>query len=325
MYGILTYKQSLNNSEDDIIARVIEKTNYIYTIITENEKCFKAETVTNLSTSDVFVGDFVTYTNFDNNYIITRVSPRTSTISKGTSHASKSYHVREQEQILAVNVEQVFILIAANQRFTLPKFERYVLTFYQQNVDLHILISKGDYTDLASNIMNKIKSVYPDFKVTIFSNLQKDTLTNIIRLFKKSRTSILLGSSGVGKSTLINELVNFDNVITNDVREDGKGKHTTTTTKMFYSSLTESYLIDSPGFKTISTTNEMDSTVLFQDIHDLALNCKFKDCTHTHEPKCAVLNAVENGSISEEYYNRYRENLRVTTGLLRHEQRKRQK
>src|SRR5699024_8688558 len=152
---------------------------------------------------------------------------------------------------------------------------RYVLTFYQQNVDLHILISKGDYTDLASNIMNKIKSVYADFKVTMFSNLQKDTLTNIIRLFKKRRTSILLRYNVVVKSTIINELVNFDNVITNDVREDGKGKHTTTTTKMFYSSLTESYLIDSPGFKTISTTNEMDSTVLFQDIHDLALNCKF--------------------------------------------------
>src|SRR5699024_1917986 len=159
-------------------------------------------------------------------------------------HASKSYHVREQEQILAVNVVQIFILIAANQRFTLPKSERYVLTFYQQNVDLHILISKGDYTDLASNIMNKIKSVYPDFKVTIFSNLQKDTLTNIIRLFKMSRTSIILGSSDVGKYTLINNLVNFVNVITNVIRKDCKGKHTSTTTKMFYSSLTESYLLD---------------------------------------------------------------------------------
>src|SRR5699024_1290471 len=148
--------------------------------------------------------------------------------------------------------------------------------------DLHILISKGDYTDLASNIMNKIKSVYPDFKVTIFSNLQKDTLTNIIRLFKKSRTSILHGSSGVGKSTLINELVNFNNVITKDIRQDRKWKHTMTATIIFYSSLTESYLIDSHGFKTISTTNGMDSTVLFQDIHDIALNCKVKFCTHTH-------------------------------------------
>lgn len=325
MYGILTYKQSLNNNKDYVIARVVEKTNYIYTIITEDEKYFKAETVTNLSTSDVFVGDFVTFTTFDDNYVITNVLPRTSTISKGTSHASKSYHVLEQEQVLAVNVNQIFILIAANQRFTLPKFERYVLTFYQEDIDLHILISKGDYSDLAINILNKIKSVYPDFKVTIFSNKQEETLKTVTSLFKKNNTSILLGASGVGKSTLINNLINHDNVVTKEVRDDGKGKHTTTSTKMFYSSLTDSYLIDSPGFKTISTTNDVDSTILFQDIYDLSNDCKFKDCTHTHEPKCSVLNAVEDGTISEEYYKRYREHLRVSTGLLKHEQKKKLK
>lgn len=325
MYGIQTYKETLDNNADYSIARVIEKTNYIYSIVTEDKDHFKAQTVANLSTSDIFVGDYVTYTDFDNEYVIISVLPRTSTVSKGTSHALKSYHVNEQEQILATNVDQIFILIAANQRFTLPKFERYVLTFYQEEIELHILISKGDYLDLANNILNTIKSVYPEFKVTIFSNIEEESLQNVTELFKTNCTSVLLGASGVGKSTLINNLINNDNVITNDVRVDGKGRHTTTTTKMFYSSLTDSYLIDSPGFKTISTTNNIDSTILFQDIYDLSDHCKFNDCTHIHEPYCAVLGAVEDGIINEEYYKRYREHLRVTTGLLRHEQRKKLK
>ncbi|NLZ95231.1 MAG: ribosome small subunit-dependent GTPase A [Bacteroidales bacterium] len=325
MYGINNYKNELNIADEVNIGRVIEKTNYIYTIADSNYEFRKAETVSNLQSNEVFVGDFVEYTLFDDYNLITSVKTRLNSVSKKASYAAKSFHEAENEQLLAANVDQLFVLIAADQRFTLSKFERYVFTFQQDNIDMHVLISKGDFEDLAEDIKQKILSVYPNFKVTVFSNLREESLIDIKKLFLKDKTSLLIGASGAGKSTLINNLLNDYKMNTNEVRIDGKGKHTTTTTKMFYSDNLKSYIIDSPGFKTISTTRDIDKSVLFEDIQKLSLDCKFNDCTHTHEPKCAVLNAIENGEMSEAYYKRYKENLRVVKGQLRHEQRKKVK
>lgn len=325
MYGINNYKNELNIAEEVNIGRVIEKTNYIYTIADSNYEFKKAETVSNLQSNEVFVGDFVEYTLFDDYNLIKSVKPRLNSVTKKASYAAKSFHEAENEQLLAANVDQLFVLIAADQRFTLSKFERYVFTFQQDNIDMHVLISKGDFEDLAEDIKQKILSVYPNFKVTVFSNLREESLIDIKKLFLKDKTSLLIGASGAGKSTLINNLLNDYKMNTNEVRIDGKGKHTTTTTKMFYSDNLKSYIIDSPGFKTISTTRDIDKSVLFEDIQKLSLDCKFNDCTHTHEPKCAVLNAIENGEMSEAYYKRYKENLRVVKGQLRHEQRKKVK
>lgn len=322
MYGIKNYKNAFNIKEDKIIGRVIEKTNYIYTVANQNNVLKKAKTVTNVSSTEVFVGDFVEYILFEDYNLITKVLPRINAISKKTSYAAKSFHEAENEKMLAANVNQLFILIAADQRFTLSKFERYVLTFHQEHLDMHVLISKGDFEELAEEIKKKILSVYTDFKVTVFSNLYEESIIDVRNLFLKNKTSLLIGSSGVGKSTLVNNLIDDNKMLTNEVRIDGKGKHTTTTTKMFYADTLESYIIDSPGFKTISTTKDIDTSVLFEDIQNLSLDCKFNDCTHTHEPKCAVLNAIENGEMTEEYYNRYKENLRIVKGQLRHEQRK---
>ena len=322
MYGIDNYKNEFSIKGEQKIGRVIEKTNYVYTVADTNNTLNEAKTVTNLSSNEVFVGDYVEYVLFDDYNLITTVLPRLNSVSKKASYAAKSFHESENEQILATNVDQLFILIAADQRFTLSKFERYVLTFYQENINMHVLISKGDFKDLSEEIKQKILSVYPDFKVTVFSNLCEESLIDVRKLFLKNKTSLLIGSSGVGKSTLINNLLDDNKIVTNKVRIDGKGKHTTTTTKMFYADTLESYIIDSPGFKTISTTKDVDTSVLFEDIQELSLDCKFKDCTHTHEPKCAVLNAIEHGEMSEEYYNRYKENLRIVKGQLRHEQKK---
>lgn len=303
--------------------RIIDKKNYLYTVRTSDGEVLQMKTVNNLSTQDIFVGDFVEFIDYEaGGYLIVKVLPRVSSVSKQTSHASKSFYTVEGEQILAANVDQIFILIAADQRFTLPKFERYVLTFNRENISLHVLISKGDYSDRAEEIRSRILSVYPDFEITVFSNFQKNTVETVKTLFQKDGTAILIGSSGAGKSTLLNQLLESDEILTNEVRRDGKGRHTTTTTRMLYVGSVNAYIIDSPGFKTISTTNQMDEDVLFGDIKRLADGCKFNDCTHVHEPGCRVLNAVDTGEITEAYYKRYLENRRIVNGQMRHEARK---
>ena len=163
MYGINNYKNEFSTKGEQNIGRVIEKTNFLYTVADTNNALKKAKTVTNLSSNEVFVGDYVEYVLFDDYNLITTVLLRINSVSKKESYAAKSFHESEHEQILATNVDQLFILIAADQRFTLSKFERYVLTFYQENIDMHVLISKGDFKDLSEEIKQKILSVYPDF------------------------------------------------------------------------------------------------------------------------------------------------------------------
>src|SRR5699024_9623006 len=130
---------------------------------------------------------------------------------------------------------------------------------------------------------------------TPISMYQEETLEELKSLLVEGSTSMFIGASGAGKSTLVNSLTGL-NEDTKDVRDDGKGKHTTTHTKLIPLEETESYLIDTPGFKTISTTAEIGLEALFQPIYDKMNECKFNDCSHKHEPGCAVIEAVESGN-----------------------------
>lgn len=160
MYCINEYIKKNHIDESILIGRVVEKNNYLYTVAFKDGLTEVMEAVQNLSSSHIFVGDYIEYIQFgESKHIITSVMDRETTVSKQVSHASKSYNINIHEQIFEANVDQLFIILAADQWFTLSKSERYVLTFDRPNIDLHVLISKGDYLEKAEKIKNEIEAV----------------------------------------------------------------------------------------------------------------------------------------------------------------------
>lgn len=289
----------------DYLARIVQKDYFLYTIATKTEIISNVKIAPQLIHDELYVGDFVAFNWKDQDCYIEQVFKRKNMVSKAFSHAAKSYHDSSYEQILATNVDQLFIVLAADQRFTLPKLERYLLTFQQQSLNLNILLSKADYVEETKGIIELIASYYPKINIMSVSIYQNESIRQLKDRLEQGKTAMFIGASGVGKSSLINKLLRKSSEKTNLVRTDGKGKHTTTVTKMLHVDETNSYLIDSPGFKAISTTKEMDGSVLFEDIQNLAIHCKFNNCTHQHEPSCAVLHAIELGELSAAQLERY--------------------
>lgn len=320
-YGISSYEEEFGVEN---VGRIIEKRNYYYDVFYNGKVLKNVEKVRKLYETPTVVGDFVSLTDYEGVTYIDLLNERKSKVSKQVSHASKSFNVNNDEQLLAANVDQLFILIAADQRFTLSKFERYYAVFNQPNIDLHVLVSKADYVENMITIIDEISTVYPNITITPFSMYQEDTIESVKELIDKGATSMFIGASGVGKSTLVNALTGL-NEDTKDVRSDGKGKHTTTHTKLIYLPETHSYLMDTPGFKTISTTADIGLETLFEPIYEKMNECRFNDCSHKHEPGCAVIAAVQSGEISEVLYERYLINEKKFEGQLKHEKSKESK
>ncbi|HLQ71968.1 MAG TPA: ribosome small subunit-dependent GTPase A [Bacillota bacterium] len=318
-FGIEEYIDEYSIVSSNNVARIIQKNSHLYTIATTSQIIPQ---VVHRSDIDYYVGDFVVFDWQDEVYYIKDLLDRKNVISKASSHAAKSYHVHSYEQFLATNVDQLFILIAVDQRFTLSKLERYLMTFHRDDLDVTILISKVDFKEKAEYIMKMIQDTYPRLNVIPISMYHQDTVQRVKDFLNRRKTAMFIGASGVGKSTLINSFMGTQDENTNAVRRDGKGKHTTTVTKMLYLEDTDSFLIDSPGFKTISTTNEVDGKFLFEEIQELAGFCKFNDCTHSHEPGCAVKRAAHEGEISNEQLARYAIYEKKLRGQQKHERMK---
>lgn len=324
-FGITNFVSENPGTSTVNIARIIQKNNHLYTIATVNQIIPQVKVAHKLINKDFYVGDFVLFNQQDEECILVELLERKNVISKASSNAAKSYHVTSHEQILGTNIDQLYIVIAADQRFTLSKFERYMMTFHQEDVELIVLLSKVDYEEEAKDITGTIHASYPNVLVMPVSIHQPETVSEVKDSLKNGQTAMFIGASGVGKSTLVNDLTKNPTEDTNVVRSDGKGKHTTTVTKMHYMEETDSVLIDSPGFKTISTTKEMDGSILFAEIQDLGRYCKFTDCTHNHEPGCAVIRAVDEGEVFAEQLARYALYEKKLRGQEKHENRKQMK
>ncbi|MGX7109661.1 ribosome small subunit-dependent GTPase A [Facklamia miroungae] len=302
-YGITNYIREQNLINDLNVFRVTGLNYSTFTLHNRYNESIKVPLGT--EESDITLGDFVQVEEVNHHYFILRKFERVSVISKAASTAKKSYAYNEKEQALAANVDQLFILIAADQRFSLSKFERYYLTFTSQVAESHVVISKSDFIKETERIQSIILNVYPNVDIHEVTVFDKEKTEKFKNMFKENKTSILLGASGVGKSTLINRMMQQSLLNTQPVRRDGKGKHTTTSSSLYYLEQTNSYIIDTPGFKTIATHKETDDSVLFQEIYNLSQECRFNDCSHTQEPGCAIQSAIKSGNLSSELYDRY--------------------
>lgn len=255
------------------------------------------------------VGDYVII-NKDkyDNYTIEKIVNRKNTLKKLSIDRTTEKYKKGKEQILASNVDIVFIVTSLNNDFNIARLERLVLLGNKANSKIAFILTKSDLCSLKDR--ENYKKIIEDrfnYPVFIISSYNKEGIDDLKSVWKENETAVFIGSSGVGKSTLINTLLDNDEIKTNDIRhKDDKGKHTTTSRNLYV--LKDSRIvIDEPGIRSV-VSNDMNSdlNVVFSKIIELSKECKYTTCTHENIKVCRILQAIENGEISEEEFNRYK-------------------
>ncbi len=298
-----------NGLEDFGVGRVISEHKDRYEVKTSTHE-FDAELIGNLrftaeSRYDFpAVGDWVAISEYEENKaLIHHVYPRHSTLERQAVGKSA------QVQIIATNVDFGLIVQSVNRDFNINRLERYLTICHTSKVAPIIILSKIDLIDEAElqTLLTQIGQRIKDVPVVALSNQSQTGLNQIKKLIIKGKTYCLLGSSGVGKSTLINNLTGTAVMETGTISESvDRGKHVTSHRELIVLE-GGGVLIDNPGMREVgitSTSEGLEAT--FDKILQLASDCRFKDCTHTNEKGCAILAAVERGEIDSDSYNNFR-------------------
>ena len=249
------------------------------------------------------VGDWVSFSAFDNDFaIIHQILPRFSTIKR---QAVKQFG---EIQIIATNIDFAFIVQAVDRDFNINRIERYLTICNSSKVSPVIVLTKTDLinqqrlSEILASIETRIKNV-PVFAI---SNQTQEGYEAIKATIEKGKTYCMLGSSGVGKSTLLNNLSGKTIMRTDTISQStNRGRHVTSHRELIVIE-NGGILIDNPGMREVGIADTSGGLeITFDMIFSLSKNCKFKDCTHTSEISCAVLEAIENGEIDKASYQNY--------------------
>lgn len=221
-----------------------------------------------------------------------------SVLSRNTKFSRAAAGIEVKEQIVAANADTVFIMQSLNKDFNMRRLERYVIAAWDSGAVPVIILTK---TDCCSDLADKRTLVYetaPGIEVYAISAYTGEGLENVRKYFTSGKTVALLGSSGVGKSTLVNTLAGREMLKTQSIRnDDSKGRHTTTHRELIL--LPGGGLImDTPGMRTLSLWDaDTGMDKMFGDVEELTALCRFHDCKHRDEPGCAVREALESGKL----------------------------
>lgn len=257
------------------------------------------------TTNPVAVGDVVDVESDENgDYVIANIHPRKNYIIR------KSINLSKQAQILASNLDQAMLVVTlVAPRTSLGFIDRFLITAEAYSIPAILVFNKSDVLDdelLA--LQQEIISIYENagYKCIVVSSLKNRNVEEVKTLLK-DKTTLISGHSGVGKSTLINAIEPGLDLKTGDISSVHlKGMHTTTFAELHPLSF-GGFIIDTPGIKELGLVEMKKEEIghYFPEIRKVMNNCKFNNCLHVNEPKCAVKEAVENGEISEERYHSY--------------------
>jgi ribosome biogenesis GTPase len=249
------------------------------------------------------VGDWVALTLYYSGFaVIHQVFPRFSVIKR------QAVGRFGEVQLIATNIDYAFIVQAVDRDFNLNRFERYLTLCYASQVSPVIVLSKIDLISgqQLNEVMEIVNSRIKSVPVIALSNQSQEGYQTIQSLLEKGKTYCLLGSSGVGKSSLLNNLSGATLMRTDGISiASNRGKHVTTHRELIVLE-NGSLLIDNPGMREVGVTDSVDGLELtFSKIVEFSHFCRFKDCTHIHETGCAVIEAVEKGTIDRASYENY--------------------
>ncbi len=297
-----------NNLDSFDIGRIISEHKERY-IVKSVDCVFEAEITGNMrftakSREDFpAVGDWVAMSTYDSDFaIIHNIFPRYSIIKR------QAVGQFGEVQIIAANIDFAFLVQAVDRDFNINRLERYLTICNTSKVKPIIVLSKIDLIDeqQINEIIASIKIRIKQVPVIAISNETQNGYDAINSIIEKEKTYCLLGSSGVGKSTLLNNLIGKTIMRTDTISQStNKGKHVTSHRELIVLE-NGGILIDNPGMREVGITDAttgLEQT--FENIFQLSQNCKFKDCTHIHEAGCAIIEAVENGEIDKASYENY--------------------
>ncbi|TQV82203.1 ribosome small subunit-dependent GTPase A [Denitrobaculum tricleocarpae] len=212
-----------------------------------------------------------------------------------------------QLQLIAANIDTAFIVSSCNQDFNIARLERYVALAFEAEITPVIVLTKADLTSASEDYLAQAEAISDRVAVVTLDARGEEPKVKLGEWCKPGQTLACLGSSGVGKSTLINALAGIETIRTQGIREDdAKGRHTTTR-RQLHVVPGGCLVLDTPGMRELQLTDAASGIEdLFADLHQLSSQCKFGNCQHVTEPGCAVLQALESGEIDERRLKRWR-------------------
>lgn len=298
-----------NNLSEFTPGRVTQEHRERY-IVSTGEEDYDAEITGNLRFSATSrsgfpaVGDWVAMIVYEPDLaIIHKILPRKSVLERQAAGKTG------EKQIISANIDFAFIVQSIDNNFNINRLERYLTICYDSGIEPVLLISKIDLAPEAEiqEAIRLLEIRHNKVKYILLNNLLKTGIDQIIDFIQPGKTYCVVGSSGVGKSTLINNLLNKNIIKTGEISQStNKGRHTTDHRELFILE-TGGIIIDTPGMKELGVTDNLEGIkTTFQEIYDLTLKCRLPGCSHGNEKGCAIREALNEGVINQESLDNFR-------------------
>ena len=307
-YGLTAkWEQEASQYSDLFLARIVKQHRDFYGALGENGEMnavLSGKLLHSIDRTEQFpaVGDWVMVDRMDDssgNAIIHHILSRKSIFTR------KAAGTAGDLQVVAANIDTLFLCMALNADFNLRRIERYLAVSWDSGALPVVVLTKSDLAGDLQQQIDDVQAACIGVDVLVCSTEDSVGYEAIRQRVKQGETIAFIGSSGVGKSTLVNRLLGQEVLATKEIRQgDDKGRHTTTHRELFL--LPDGGLvIDTPGMRELQLyTGDLSKT--FEDIEELSSECKFRDCSHTKEPGCAVRRAIEKGDLPQERFANYK-------------------